>query len=116
MGPMSQTNAAKVLELHNNKDGVPGMIGHLGCMHEPWKNCPNSLCDKHVGKEGVSMLVLKPNCGYYLYFWHHDFEHAGALNNLNIWEWSNFHKSFIDGSMGDLDFKFKINSEKFKMF
>ncbi len=43
--------------------------------------------------------------------------HVGALNDLNIWERNNLHQSFIDGSMTELDFEFKINGEKFtKLF
>ncbi len=35
-----------------------------------------------------------------------------ALNNLNICERSNLQKSFIDESMADMDFEFKLNGEK----
>ncbi len=40
MRKITQSNAAKGSDVHNNKHGVPGMIGCLDCMHVPWENCP----------------------------------------------------------------------------
>ncbi len=51
MRPMTQTDAAELLELHCNKHGESGMIGCLDCMHVTLENFPNSLCGQHVGKE-----------------------------------------------------------------
>ncbi len=81
--------------------------------HVPWENCPYSSRGQHVGKEGVPTLVVNASFDYYLFSWHHDFGHAGALNNLNIWERINLYQSFIDGSMAEMYFEFEINGEKF---
>ena len=109
---LTKCDAMKVSELHNNQHGIPGMIGCLDCMHVPWENCPNYLHGQHVGKEGVPTLVVEASCDYNLYFWHHDFGHAGALNDLNIWERSELHKSFLDGTIAKMDFDFEIGGEK----
>ncbi len=53
------------------------------------------------------MLQLQP------IFWHHEFGHEGALNDLNIWDWSQLHKSFIDGSFAKIDFDFEIDRKQF---
>ena len=50
----------------------------------------------------------------YLFFWHHDFGHAGALNDLNIWERSSLHKHFLDGTIATIDFDFEIGRQLFK--
>ena len=91
---LTKSDAKKVSELHNNQHGVPGMIGCLDCMHVPWEHCPNYLRGQHVGKEGVPTLVVEASCDYNLFFWHHDFGHAGAVNDLNIWERSKLHNLF----------------------
>ena len=90
------------------------MIGCLDCMHVPWENCPNYLRGQHVGKEGVPTLVVEVSCNYILFFWHHDFGHTGTLNDLNIWERSELHKSFLDGTIAKIDFDFEIAGEKFQ--
>ncbi|KAL7463487.1 hypothetical protein ACHAXS_005482, partial [Conticribra weissflogii] len=87
------------------------MAGCLDCMHIQWENCPNSLRGQHVGKEGVPTLVIEASCNYNLFFWHHDFGHAGALNDLNIWDRSKLHKSFLDGTFAGMDFNFEINGK-----
>ena len=92
---LTKSNVKKVSKIHNNRHEVPGMIGCLDCMHVPWENCPSLLRGQHIGKEGMPTLVVEVSCYYNLFFWHYDFGHAGALNDLNIWERSARHKFFF---------------------
>ncbi len=110
---MTKSDARNVAKLHKNQHGVNGMAGCLDCMHIHWENCPNSLRGQHVGKEGVPTLVIEASCDYNLFFWHHDFGHAGALNNLNIWDRSKLHESFLDGTFAGMDFGFEIDGKQF---
>ncbi len=93
---ITKSDAKNVMMLHETQHGVKGMAGCLDCMHIQLENCPYSLRRKHVEKDGIPTLVLEASCNYKLFFWHHEFGHAGALNDLNIWDQSQLHKSFID--------------------
>jgi len=106
---MTKSDAKNVTMLHETQHGVKGMAGCLDCMDIQWENCLYSLHGQHVGKDGILTLVLEASCDYNLFFWHHEFGHAGAWNDLNIWDWSQSHKSFIDGTFGKIDFDFEIN-------
>jgi Plant transposon protein len=94
------------------------MFGSLDCMHVPWKNCPVAWQGSHSGKEGYPTLVLEAMADHNLFFWHASFGWAGTLNDLNIWEGSNLHASFLDGTWSEsVDFTFQINGQHFsKLF
>lgn len=110
MGP---SDAKKVVELHRSVHGVSGMAGSLDCMHVPWKNCPVAYQGQYVGKEGEPTIVLEAACDYHLWFWSISFGHPGTLNDINVWDRSPLHASFIDGSWSKNDFEFTIDGTKF---
>lgn len=89
----------------------------LDCMHVQWEICPYPLYGQHLGKNGVPSLVIEASCDCNLFFWHHEFGHARALNDLNIWDRSHLHLSFLDGTFPKMDFNFEIDRKQFtKLF
>jgi hypothetical protein len=48
----------KRILLINKKQGFPGMLGLLDCMHWSWKNCPAAWKGQYQGKEKVSSLTI----------------------------------------------------------
>lgn len=111
---MTRADARNVSELHRAVHGVEGMVGSLDCMHVQWKNCPVAWQGQFEGKEKVPTLVLEGMCDYNLFFWHHEFGSAGTLNDINIWDKSELHKAFVDGSWSEnVDFEFQIAGRTF---
>ena len=41
------------------KQGWPGCIGSIDCMHWTWKNCPSAWAGMFTGKEGKPTVVLE---------------------------------------------------------
>ena len=95
---MTKADAVRVEAMHRKQHGIAGMVGSLDVTHIPWKNCPMELKGQHEGKEGVATLGLEASADYNLWIWHYAFGFPGALNDINIWERSSLHQSFIDGS------------------
>jgi hypothetical protein len=116
---MTQLDAQNAANLHREVHGIEGMVGSLDCMHVGWKNCPVAWQGQYQsGKEGYPSLVLEAMADYNLFFWHASFGWAGTLNDLNIWEGSELHKGFLDGTWSEtIDFPFTINQQEFtKLF
>ncbi len=65
------------------------------------------------GKRWHSYVGIRSKLQLQPIFWHHEFGHARALNDLNIWDPSQLHESFIGGTFGKIDFDFEINGEQF---
>ena len=51
MRQMTKEDVIRLGKRHNDKYGVPGMIGSIDCTHVGWKNCPNRWKGQFTGKE-----------------------------------------------------------------
>jgi hypothetical protein len=109
---MTKSDARRVSRMHSKQHGVSGMLGSLDCMQVYWENCPYEQKGQHAGKEKKPTLALEAVADYSLWFWHHDFGFPGALNDINIWDRSELCKSFVDGTLNQLDFVFLLNDEE----
>ena len=50
----------RLLEMHEGKHGLPGMLGSLDCMHWDWKICPFAWkCQYTRGDHGVPTIILE---------------------------------------------------------
>ena len=56
-------------------------------------------------------MGLEAVADYSLWFWHSDFGFSGALNDINIWNRSKLHNSFLVGTHNDVHFKFVLDDE-----
>ena len=112
-----EENAKHVSLLHEDVQGIPGMLGSLDCMHVHWKNCPITYQAAYQGKKRFSTLVLEVITDHNLWFWHAAFGFTGSCNDINILDVSPLHQQFLDGSHSKVDFKFTIDEQVFnKLF
>ncbi|GJU80635.1 ALP1-like protein [Tanacetum coccineum] len=79
------TDIQKTYELHEEKHGLPGMLGSIDCMHWDWKNCPKSLHGQFKRSTNkYPTLMLEVVADQKLWIWHAYFGVPGANNDLNV--------------------------------
>ena len=66
------------------RQGFPGCIGSLDCMHWIWKNCPTAHQGQYQGKEKAPTIVLEAVADHGLWIWHAFFGMPGACNDINV--------------------------------
>ncbi|GJV11864.1 ALP1-like protein isoform X1 [Tanacetum coccineum] len=75
----------KTYALHEEKHGLPGMLGSIDCMHWDWKNCPKALHGQFKRKDHkYPTLMLEAVADQKLWIWHAYFGVSGANNDLNV--------------------------------
>ncbi|GJT07948.1 putative nuclease HARBI1 isoform X2 [Tanacetum coccineum] len=68
----------RILHLHSEHHGFPGMLGNINCMHWPWKNCPVSWQGQFTqGDHGEPTIMLEAVASQDLWIWHAFFGVAG---------------------------------------
>ncbi|GJW45888.1 ALP1-like protein isoform X1 [Tanacetum coccineum] len=79
------TDNKKTYKLHEEKHGLPGMLGSIDCMHWDWKNCPKSLHGQFKRSTNkYPTLMLEAVADQKLWIWHAYFGVPGANNDLNV--------------------------------
>ncbi|GJX28129.1 putative harbinger transposase-derived protein [Tanacetum coccineum] len=73
-GRIQETTAAdiqKTYELHEQKHGLPRMLGSIDCMHREWRNCPKALHGQFKRKDHkYPNLMLEAVADQKLWNWH----------------------------------------------
>ncbi|GJY64150.1 hypothetical protein Tco_0465610, partial [Tanacetum coccineum] len=120
------TDIQKTYELHEEKHGLPGMLGSIDCMHWDWKNCPKSLHGQFKRSTNkYPTLMLEVVADQKLWIWHAYFGVPGANNDLNVlYAWSRDEKTLkfkrvqeaarkdIERAFGVLDDTFASNMQR----
>ncbi|GJX89438.1 ALP1-like protein isoform X1 [Tanacetum coccineum] len=79
------TDIQKTYQLHEEKHGLPGMLGSIDCMHWDWKNCPKALHGQFKrSTHKYPTLMLEAVADQKLWIWHAYFGVPGANNDLNV--------------------------------
>ncbi|GJY90806.1 ALP1-like protein isoform X1 [Tanacetum coccineum] len=79
------TDIQKTYQLHEEKHGLPGMLGSIDCMHWDWKNYPKALHGQFKrSTHKYPTLMLEVVADQKLWIWHAYFGVPGANNDLNV--------------------------------
>ncbi|GJT51264.1 ALP1-like protein isoform X1 [Tanacetum coccineum] len=102
----------RILHLHSEHYGFPGMLGSIDCMHWPWKNCPVSWQGQFTrGDHGEPTIMLEAVASQDLWIWHAFFGVANSNNDINVLNQSTLFNDYLQGH--SLEVRFTINGTKY---
>ncbi|GKE36900.1 ALP1-like protein [Tanacetum coccineum] len=109
----SATDIEKTYKLHEEKHGLPGMLGSIDCMHWDWKNCPKSLHGQFKRRDHkYPTLMLEAVADQRLWIWHAYFGVPGANNDLNVL----YGSPLFDDEIADIapEYPFIVNGHTYR--
>ncbi|KAI3681180.1 hypothetical protein L6452_35965 [Arctium lappa] len=105
-------DVARILHLHEEHHGFPGMLGSIECMHWAWKNCPVAWHGQFTrGDHGVPTIMLEAVASQDLWIWHAFFGVAGSNNDINVLNQSTLFNDVLQGYSPDV--KFIVNGTEY---
>uniref|UniRef100_A0A0D3C950 DDE Tnp4 domain-containing protein n=1 Tax=Brassica oleracea var. oleracea TaxID=109376 RepID=A0A0D3C950_BRAOL len=87
-----------------DRQGFPGMIGSIDCMHWEWKNCLTAWKGQYSRGSGKPTIVLEAVTSYDLCIWHAFFGPPGTLNDINVFDRSPVFNDIINGQASQVTF------------
>ncbi|CAN1302976.1 Protein ALP1-like [Linum perenne] len=101
----NSNDVQRLLQLHSEVHGFPGMLGSIDCMHWPWKNCPVAWKGQFTrGDQGVPTIMLEAVASQDLWIWHAFFGVAGSNNDINVLNQSPLFNDVLGGYLPDIQF------------
>ncbi|GKA40932.1 ALP1-like protein [Tanacetum coccineum] len=92
--------------LHEEKHGLPGMLGSIDCMHWDWKNCPKALAAQFKRRDHkYPTIMLEAVADQRLWIWHAYFGVPGANNDLNVLYGSSLFDDELAGTAPECPFE-----------
>ncbi|CDP06307.1 unnamed protein product [Coffea canephora] len=102
----------RLLNLHFERHGFPGMLGSIGCMHWQWRNCPVAWKGQFArGDQGSPTIMLEAVASADLWIWHAFFGVAGSNNDINVLNQSLLFNDVLQGYAPDV--QFMVNGTQF---
>lgn len=103
----------KALLHESNKQGWPGCLGSIDCMHWKWKNCPVAWHGQFKGKKKAPTVILEAIADSKCRFWHFFFGMPGACNDINVLDHSDLHNDAINGKAPVISYQ--VNGNEYQM-
>ncbi|XP_074556855.1 protein ANTAGONIST OF LIKE HETEROCHROMATIN PROTEIN 1-like [Curcuma longa] len=94
----------RLLQMHDERHGFPGMLGSLDCMHWKWKNCPVAWKGQFTRGHGSPTIVLEAVASHDLWIWHAFFGVAGSRNDINVLYESPIFNNVLQGNTPEINF------------
>ncbi|XP_050278223.1 uncharacterized protein LOC126719741 [Quercus robur] len=69
---------------HDKRQGFPGMLGSIDCMHWKWKNCSSVWKGQYCGHIRELTIILETVASYDLWIWHAFFGLPESNNDINV--------------------------------
>ncbi|XP_021850824.2 uncharacterized protein [Spinacia oleracea] len=110
----NDNDVQRLLQMHEEYHGFPGMLGSLDCMHWAWKNCPTAWKGQYTrGDYGYPTIMLEAVASVDLWIWHAYFGVAGSNNDLNVLSRSNLFQETLQGRAPQVNFI--VNETEYNM-
>ena len=98
----------RLLQLHLEHHGFPGMLRSIDCMHWQWKNCPVAWKGQFTrGDKGVPTIMLEAVASVDLWIWHAFFGVACSINDINVLNQSPLFNDVLHGYAPEV--RFSVN-------
>ncbi|XP_073138048.1 protein ANTAGONIST OF LIKE HETEROCHROMATIN PROTEIN 1-like [Henckelia pumila] len=94
----------RLLQMHVDRHGFPGMLDSLDCMHWKWKNCPVAWKGQFTRGHGSPTIVLEAVASHDLWIWHAFFGVAGSRNDINVLYESPIFNNVLQGNAPEVNF------------
>ncbi|XP_057811380.1 uncharacterized protein LOC131025598 [Salvia miltiorrhiza] len=110
----NQDDIQRLLQLHEQRHGFPGMLGSLDYMHWEWKNCPVAWKGQYTrGDYGVPIVIFEAVASADLWIWHAFFGQARSNNDINVLHGSSLFNAVLQGNSPQVQFTVNGTSYNF---
>ena len=98
-------DVALIMQAHEERHHIPGMLGSLDCTHIEWAKCPKYLKGQYTrGDHKVPTIMIECAASQDLWIWHSFFGPAGSNNDVNVLNQSPLFQNVRNGSAPDTSF------------
>jgi len=108
----SEADTTRLLAL-GEKNGFPGMLGSIDCMHWAWMNCPVQLQGQYKGHMEEPTIILEAIASNCLWIWHAFFGMPGSHNDINVLHRSPLFAKLAEGRAPEVNYT--INGHDYTM-
>nr|XP_043639649.1 protein ALP1-like [Erigeron canadensis] len=109
----TQHDVARILQAHEERHHMSGMLGSIDCTHVEWLNCPRHLKGQYTrGDHGVPTIMLEITTSQDLWIWHAYFGAPGSNNDINVWNQSDLYHMERNDTAPDTSFV--VNGREYK--
>jgi len=105
-------DVARLLQ-EGERQGFPGMLGSIDCMHWEWRNCPTAWKGMFTGRGKRPSMILEAVASHDLWIWHAYFGLLGSCYDINVLQRSPIFSAYIRGESPPVHFT--VNGRTYDM-
>ena len=108
----NESDVAQLLA-EGERQGFPGKLGSIDCMHWEWRNCPTAWKGMFTGREKSLTMILEAVASNNLWIWHAFFGMPGSCNDINVLHRSSIFSQYMEGNT--IPVNFRVNGHDYDM-